>query len=49
VVTADASAFPDLDVLMAGMEREWQALTGAHGAGAIEGGRPAVEAVAAGR
>lgn len=26
VVTADAGAFPDLDVLMAGMERDWQAL-----------------------
>jgi hypothetical protein len=26
VVTADATAFPDLDVLMAGMERDWQAL-----------------------
>jgi len=30
VVTADAGAFPDLDVLMAGMERDWQALTGGH-------------------
>jgi diacylglycerol O-acyltransferase len=49
VVTADASAFPDLDVLMAGMEREWQALVGPHRAEAIEGGTPAVEAVAAGR
>ena len=29
VVTADATAFPDLDVLMAGMEREWSALSGA--------------------
>lgn len=28
VVTADATAFPDLDVLMAGMEREWQRLSG---------------------
>jgi hypothetical protein len=27
-VTADASAFPDPDVLMAGMEREWHALIG---------------------
>ncbi|HZC99820.1 MAG TPA: wax ester/triacylglycerol synthase family O-acyltransferase [Actinomycetes bacterium] len=49
VVTADASAFPDLDVLIAGMEREWHALTGAHGAEAIEGGTPAVEAAAARR
>jgi diacylglycerol O-acyltransferase len=28
VVTADATAFPDLDVLMKGMERDWQALIG---------------------
>ncbi len=28
VVTADATSFPDLDVLMAGMERDWQALLG---------------------
>ena len=28
VVTADATAFPDLDVLMAGMEQNWHALTG---------------------
>jgi WS/DGAT/MGAT family acyltransferase len=28
VVTADARAFPDLDVLMGGMEREWNALIG---------------------
>jgi len=28
VVTADATAFPDLDVLMAGMERDWNALIG---------------------
>ncbi len=28
VVTADARGFPDLDVLIAGMEREWQALIG---------------------
>jgi hypothetical protein len=28
VVTADAAGFPDLDVLMAGMEREWADLTG---------------------
>jgi WS/DGAT/MGAT family acyltransferase len=27
VVTADAEAFPDLDVLMAGMERDWHALS----------------------
>ncbi len=30
VVTADADAFPDLNVLMAGMERDWYALIGAH-------------------
>jgi diacylglycerol O-acyltransferase len=29
VVTADAGAFPDLDVLMAGMERDWRTLAGA--------------------
>jgi diacylglycerol O-acyltransferase len=28
VVTADATAFPDIDVLMAGMERDWHALLG---------------------
>jgi diacylglycerol O-acyltransferase / wax synthase len=28
VVTADATGFPDLDVLMAGMEREWEHLSG---------------------
>ena len=28
VVTADAGSFPDLDVLMAGMERDWRALSG---------------------
>jgi diacylglycerol O-acyltransferase len=28
VVTADANGFPDLDGLMAGMERDWQALIG---------------------
>ncbi len=26
VVTADAGSFPDLDVLMAGMDRDWTAL-----------------------
>jgi hypothetical protein len=30
VVTADAAGLPDLDVLMAGMERDWHALTGGH-------------------
>jgi diacylglycerol O-acyltransferase len=30
VVTAAADGFPDLDVLMAAMERDWQALTGGH-------------------
>ena len=28
VVTADSTAFPDLDVLMEGMERDWHALVG---------------------
>ena len=28
VVTADAGGYPDLDVLMTGMERDWHALTG---------------------
>lgn len=28
VVTADSTAFPDLDILMAGMERDWHALAG---------------------
>lgn len=35
VVTADATAFPDLDVLMAGMEQDWHALTGSHIAGPV--------------
>ena len=26
VVTADSAAFPDLDALMTGMEKDWQAL-----------------------
>ena len=30
VVTADATAFPDLDVLIAGVEQDWHALTGGH-------------------
>lgn len=30
VVTADARGFPDLDVLMAGMEGDWRALIGSH-------------------
>lgn len=30
VVTADAARFPDLDVLIDGMERDWQALAGVH-------------------
>jgi WS/DGAT/MGAT family acyltransferase len=49
VVTADATAFPDLDVLMAGMEQDWHALSGAHRAELIEGGVPAAEAPAAAR
>lgn len=32
VVTADASRFPDLEVLMAGMEEDWRALTAEHAA-----------------
>ncbi len=35
VVTADAIAFPDLDVLIAGMEQDWHALTGSHIAGPV--------------
>jgi len=31
VVTADAAAFPDLDVLMAGIERDWQSLSCSRG------------------
>ena len=27
-MTADAAPFPDLDVLIEGMERDWQALVG---------------------
>jgi hypothetical protein len=34
VVTADADGFPDLDVLMDGMERDWEALIGSPGRGA---------------
>jgi diacylglycerol O-acyltransferase / wax synthase len=37
VVTADASAFPDLDVLMKGMERDWHALIDAPGPQPIAG------------
>lgn len=32
VVTADATAFPDLDVLIEGMERDWHALLGSRSA-----------------
>ena len=49
VVTADATAFPDLDVLMAGMEREWHALIDADRAEPIQGGVPAAAAPTAGR
>jgi len=31
VVTADAAGFPDLEALMGGMERDWQALSGGDG------------------
>jgi WS/DGAT/MGAT family acyltransferase len=43
VVTADAGAFPDLDVLMGGMEREWHTLIAAHG-GLADDGLKATEA-----
>jgi hypothetical protein len=35
VVTADAAGFPDLDVLIEGMERDWHALIGNHVAEAL--------------
>lgn len=35
VVTADVTAFPDLDVLMEGMERDWQTLVGIQAADAV--------------
>ena len=35
VVTADVTAFPDLDVLMAGMERDWHALVPVQVAGEV--------------
>ena len=42
VVTADATGFPDLDVLMAGMERDWRALaSGAAATTVLEPGRDA--------
>jgi diacylglycerol O-acyltransferase / wax synthase len=37
VVTADADGFPDLDVLMEGMERDWHALIGSPIADAVPG------------
>lgn len=37
VVTADARGFPDLEVLRAGMERDWRALTGGQGEGPPSG------------
>jgi diacylglycerol O-acyltransferase / wax synthase len=37
VVTADADGFPDLDVLMDAMEREWQALNGCRIADVVPG------------
>lgn len=43
VVTADARAFPDLEVLMAGMERDWEALTGPRHPELIEHGVPAAK------
>jgi hypothetical protein len=49
VVTADARAFPDLDVLMAGMEREWQALTDTQWTGPIEDAVASVHTVPLGR
>lgn len=44
VVTADARAFPDLEVLMAGMEQDWQTLIGVHGTPLVEGEMPRVGA-----
>jgi hypothetical protein len=41
VVTGDTTAFPDLDVLMEGMERDWHALVEARGAQPIAGGMQA--------
>jgi WS/DGAT/MGAT family acyltransferase len=40
VVTADATGFPDLDVLMEGMERDWQALVGPRTAEAVPVAEP---------
>jgi hypothetical protein len=47
VVTADVSAFPDLGVLMAGMEQGWHELIGAHRAELIEGGSLVADAAVA--
>lgn len=47
-VTADASAFPDLDVLMDGMERDWHALIEASSLQPIAGDMRAAGAPAAG-
>ena len=46
VVTADAAAFPDLDVLMAGMQRDWHTLIGIPGAEPITSGVPAARIAA---
>jgi diacylglycerol O-acyltransferase len=40
VVTADATGFPDLDVLMAGMERDWHALIASRIADPVPGAEP---------
>ncbi|HSL15007.1 MAG TPA: wax ester/triacylglycerol synthase family O-acyltransferase [Actinomycetota bacterium] len=48
VVTADASAFPDLDVLMEGMERDWHALIDDDRAEPIAGGMRAAGVPTAG-
>jgi hypothetical protein len=37
VVTADATAFPDLEVLMEGMEQDWDTLTGRRISAAVPG------------
>lgn len=49
VVTADATAFPDVDALMAGMERDWHALIGPHPTEPTRAAMPAVEVFTAGR
>jgi diacylglycerol O-acyltransferase len=43
VITADARGFPDVDELIRGMEREWNALSAARAATPGPGGEPAPE------